>query len=307
MSINQLINVLASITLLEMMVTIGLGVTLAEVIGVARNWTLVGRALLANYLLVPAAAIGLLLLFHPHPMVAAGFLVAAVCPGAPYGPPFTAISKGNVVAAVGLMVILAGSSAIVAPLLLRILLPLMAGDQSLKIDTAKMVGTLALSQFLPLCVGLFVRRQYPALAARLKAPAARLSMLLNLSLIGLILAVQFRMLAQIRLTGYGGMLALVTLTLLAGWLAGGPGGGNRKTLAITTAVRNVGVGLVIATASFPGTPAVTAITAYALFQTIVMALVALGWGRWAASSQLPGRESALSAPVSEAQAAEHDP
>jgi hypothetical protein len=34
------------------------------------------------------------------------------------------------------------------------------------------------------------------------------------------------------------------------------------------------------TTSFPGTLAVTAATAYALFQTIVMALVALGWGRW---------------------------
>ena len=46
-----------------------------------------------------------------------------------------------------------------------------------------------------------------------------------------------------------------------------------------TSVRNVGVSMVIATGSFAGTKAVTAATAFALFQTIVMALVALGWGR----------------------------
>ena len=51
------------------------------------------------------------------------FLICAVCPGAPYGPPFTGMAKGKVGVAVGLMVILAGSSALVAPLLLHGLLP----------------------------------------------------------------------------------------------------------------------------------------------------------------------------------------
>jgi BASS family bile acid:Na+ symporter len=52
-------------------------------------------------------------------------------------------------------------------------------------------------------------------------------------------------------------------------------------MAITTSVRNVGVGLVIAASSFPGTPAVTATLAFALFQTLVLAILALGWGRLA--------------------------
>src|SRR5262245_45265784 len=102
---DQLINVLVTITLIEMMVAMGLGVTLVDLAGVAGNWRLVARAALANYLCVPAATVGLLVLFDAQPMVAAGFLILAVCPGAPYGPPFTAIAKGNVPVAVGLMVI----------------------------------------------------------------------------------------------------------------------------------------------------------------------------------------------------------
>jgi hypothetical protein len=46
-------------------------------------------------------------------------------------------------------------------------------------------------------------------------------------------------------------------------------------------VRNVGVSLVIATGSFPNTPAVTAALAFGLLQTIALALLALGWGRLA--------------------------
>jgi BASS family bile acid:Na+ symporter len=286
MPIDRLINLLVTITLVELMVAIGLGVTFADVIGVARNRRLVTQAVLANYVCVPAAAVGLLLLFRAQPMVATGFLIAAVCPGAPYGPPFTAMAKGNVAVSVGLMVILAGSSAIAAPLLLYLLLPFLSRSDSLGVNATKMVLTLFVTQLLPLCVGLTVRHWGPNLAARLLKPANLLSMVLNLSVIGLILVVHFQILVAIRPIAFVGMLALVLAALAAGWLLGMPGSDNRKAMAITTSVRNVGVSLVIATSSFPGTAAVTATLAFALFQTIVMALVALGWGRLAPA--IPG-------------------
>jgi BASS family bile acid:Na+ symporter len=279
MTIDQVINVLAAITLFEMMVAIGLGVTFAEVTGVARDWRLLARAAAANYLGAPAAALGLLFLFQAQPLAAAGLLIAAVCPGAPYGPPFTSLARGNVVVAVGLMVLLAASSALAAPLLLQLLLPLMAGDQALQIDVVKMIATLLFAQLLPLGIGLGVRQWRPNLAERLKKPANQLTLVLNLGLLGLILVVQFEMLISIPLRAFAGMLLLVLATLTIGWLLGGPGAADRRTLAVTTAVRNVGVCLVIASSSFPGTPAVTAATAYGLFQTIVMAALAIAWGR----------------------------
>ena len=280
MNVSQWINLLASVTLIEMMLTIGLGTRLIDLAAVAKDWRLILRAVLANYILVPAAAVGLLLLFKAAPMVAAGFLIVAVCPGAPYAAPFTALAKGNVATATGLMVILAGSSAIAAPILLRVLLPMIAGDQGAQINAAKMVSTLALTQFLPLCVGLFVSQKNPAMAAKLKTLASRLCTLLNIVLLSVILAVQFRMLVEIRIVGYFGMLALVIASLAAGWLFGSSRDARRKTLALTTAVRNVGVALVIASGSFAGTAAVTATTAFALFQTVVIALVAMAWGRF---------------------------
>ena len=291
MTIDQVIQLLALVTLFELMVTIGLGVTFADLGGVVRDGRLLIRAAGANYVCVPAAALGLLLLFRPHtqtpadfPFIAAGFLIAAVCPGAPYSPPFTALAKGNVVRAVGLMVLLAGSSALMAPVLLHLLLPLTSGETPVQVDVLKMVATLLFAQFLPLCLGLAVRRWYPALAEKLKRPAGLLSTVLNLLLLGVILSVQFNMLLGIPVRAYLGMLALVTASVAAGWLLGGPGSDNRTALALATGVRNVGVGLAIATSSFAGTPAVTAATAFGLFQTVLLALVALGWGRLASAS-----------------------
>jgi BASS family bile acid:Na+ symporter len=302
MTLDQLIGLLSSVTLFELMVTSGLGVTFADFVGIARNWRLVCQATLANYVCVPAAAVGLLLLFRPHtqvpadfPLIAAGFLIAAVCPGAPYGPPFTGLARGNVVVAVGLMALLAGSSALLAPVLLHLLLPL-TSPEPLQVDVGKMLGTLMLTQLLPLCLGLAVRQWRPILAETLKKPARRLSLVLNLLLLSVILSVQFGILIRIPLRAYLGMFALVMLSVAAGWLLGGPGSGNRTAMALATSVRNVGVSLVIATGSFPGTPAVTATTAFALFQTIVLALVALGWG-WLAAAH-PGTPRAPEVSVS---------
>jgi BASS family bile acid:Na+ symporter len=277
--VDRVINILAAVTLIEMMITVGLGVSFSDVLGVAKSWRLVARALVGNYILVPSAAVGLLLLFHANAMVAAGFLIVAVCPGAPYGPPFTALAKGNVTLAVGLMFILAGSSAVIAPLLLGFLLPIMAGNTPLKVNVLKMVVSLLGAQLLPLCLGLWVRHRYPEVAARLKKPGGRLSTALNVLLLGVILSVQFRMLAGIRARGYLGMLCLLLATIAIGGLMGGKTAETSKSMMLTTAVRNVGVGLVIATSSFPGTPAISATTAYAVFQTILIALFAVSLGR----------------------------
>ena len=96
MSLDRAINVLVTITLIEMMVLVGLRVTFTELAQTAKNSQLVARAAIANYVVFPAVTVALLMLFDVGPMVAAGFLVLAVCPGAPYGPRFAAIARANV-------------------------------------------------------------------------------------------------------------------------------------------------------------------------------------------------------------------
>jgi BASS family bile acid:Na+ symporter len=287
MTLDRWINILVPITLIEMMVASGLGVTFSEVLAVARNWSLVARAAVANYVLVPAATIALLLVFRAEPMVAAGFLILAVCPGAPYGPPATAVAKGNVTIAVGLMIILAGSSAILAPPLLKLLLPMMAGGAPAQIGLAKMAMTLMVTQLIPLCVGLGIRHWYPNAAAKSRKPANRLSLLLNLTVIVLILTAQYQMLLAIRARGLVGMLALLAVSFVVGWLLGR--GDDRKAMTLSTAIRNVGVGLVIATTAFPDTPVLTAILAYGLIQVVGTLLAASAW------SQMGSRGLAVSA------------
>jgi BASS family bile acid:Na+ symporter len=277
--LDRLINILVMITLIEMMVAIGLGVTFTELFRITRNGRLVARAALANYVCVPAVTVGLLLLFASPAMVAVGFLILAVCPGAPYGPPFTAIAKGNLAVAVGLMVLLAGSCAILAPILLYALVPLVSGNDPLPVDAARIVITLLATQLVPLCVGLTVRQWRPTVADRLQKPAQRVSTLLNLAVVGFILGTQYHLLVGIPARAFVGMLGLLIASWAAGWLLGGRETDTRRAMTLTTSLRNVGVGLVIATGTFAGTPAVTAVLVYGLLEVVGSLLLALEWAR----------------------------
>lgn len=280
MTLDQLIALLVPAMLMAMMFVVGLQVTTAQVRAVASDRRLILKAMLANYALVPALTVGLLLYFKPvNPAVAAGFLILAVCPGAPFGPPFTRKAGGDTAVSVVLMLLLAGSSALLAPALLHVLLPLMTGGGELQVDALKIISTLLLTQLVPLALGFWLRQMRPALAERLQKPAQMLSTVLSLGVIALILASKWELVMQFRLRGYTAMLAGLGCSLLIGWLLGGPTRGSRKAMTLTTTLRNLGVALVIAMGSFAGTAAVTAVLVYGLLQIAGSALLARVWGR----------------------------
>ena len=86
-----------------------------------------------------------------------------------------------------------------------------------------------------------------------------------LILVVLIVTAQFATLSSIRWQAWAAMSLLLLMCLAIGWFSGGRDRAARKSMAVTTACRNIAVGLVIASRNFPGTPAVVAVVAYGLF------------------------------------------
>jgi BASS family bile acid:Na+ symporter len=265
--------------LVAIMLSMGLQVNIQAVLASARPARRVALGLLANYLLVPAVTLGLLYVFQANPKVAVGFLVLAICPGAPVGPPITAVAGGSVPLAIAMMVILAGLSALLSPALLGVLLARVAPDSDLRIDYLGIVRTLLITQMLPLALGLGIHRGVPGLTRRIARPVGLLANVLLFALVGLILAAQHETLAAIRPRGWTGMSLLLLASLGIGWLCGGLDPAARKAMAVTTATRNVAVGLVIVASQFGDTPAVTAVVAYGLICTVGALGFALLLGR----------------------------
>jgi BASS family bile acid:Na+ symporter len=264
------------------MLSMGMQVKFEAVLASARRTRLLVLGLLANYVLIPAVTLGLLFLFQVNPLVAVGFLILALCPGAPLGPPITAMARGEVPWSIGMMVILAGLSAILSPALLSLLLARMAPSGDVPIDYLAIVRTLLITQMLPLALGLGIHLRAPGWTRWIAKPVSRLANVLLLALVGLIVATQYETLAAIRLSAWTGMSLLLLASLGIGWLCGGPDLATRKAMSLTTATRNAAVGLVIAASNFANTPAVTAVVAYGLISTLGALGVALLFGKFAA-------------------------
>src|SRR6218665_1534492 len=115
MTAATLLYLLTTTGLIAMMLSMGFKSSIREVAEPLRNARLIVNGLLVNFVMAPAATGVLLYAFNADPFVSAGFLILAVFPGAPVGPPITALVKGDVSYATGLMIILAGLSAILSP------------------------------------------------------------------------------------------------------------------------------------------------------------------------------------------------
>jgi BASS family bile acid:Na+ symporter len=291
----DLIRILTAAALVAIMLSQGMRVKLADVVHTLRNPLRLGLGVVANFALVPAATLALLAVFRPDPLVCVGFLLLAVCPGAPVGPPFVGIARGDVPAAIGQMVVLAALSVVLAPALLAVLLPRFVPDSDLRIDYVAIVRSLLVAQIVPLAAGLAFQSRFARLAERLSAPLGSLATVLLLAVVGLVIGQEFQSLSTIRWQAWLGMLLLLLASLAIGWLCGGPGPQARKTLALTTAVRNAAVALVIATANFAGTPAMTAVVACSLVSIFGTLGCAILLGRSASSVEPPSLSSSVAA------------
>jgi BASS family bile acid:Na+ symporter len=273
------INLLNVVALVTIMLAMGLQVKFQAVTGSFRPTHRVALAMIANYVLVPAVTLLVLYLFGAVALVSAGFLILAVCPGAPFGPLATTLARGNVAWSIGIMVILAGFSAVLSPALLGILLAWIMPESDLSIDYLAIARTLMLAQLLPLAVGLTIHHYLPTLTEKVVKPIGLAANVMLLLLIVLILATQYKTLAAIGLRGWTGMGLLFLASLGIGWLCGGTDVSIRKALAVTTAGRNAAVGLAIVTSNFAETEAVTAVVAYALVSIIGTLVVALAFAK----------------------------
>lgn len=264
MTVSALIPYLNLALLTSAMLSLGLRANLEDVAASAKKFRLMAFGITANFILVPLATLALLSLFQPHPMVATGFLILAVFPGAPAGLSCSATAKGDVHYAMAIMIVLVVLSVLISPLLLQLLLYWLYPEIDLKINSFGIIKRLLLVQLLPLILGLSVRQWAPKWAERLTPFLKILTALLFFTVVAWVLATQYPSLVEIGLRGWSGLLLLLSVSLVLGWICGGPALSTRKTLALVTAIHNFAVALLIVTDNFPETPAVTAVVAYVL-------------------------------------------
>ena len=178
----DLLNNVATTALLgfvvSSMMAMGVGFTVGQIIDALRDVRLVVLALLANFVMMPLAAIALYKLLALDEPLGVGLLLLGASAGAPFLPKLTELAEGNLPFAVGIIMLLAVGTVGYLPLVLPLLLP------GVTVNSPKIAGWLFLLTLLPLAAGLALRASYPELAGRVKAVLDWVS---NVSLVPMVL------------------------------------------------------------------------------------------------------------------------
>src|SRR3954463_12012572 len=247
------------------MLAVGSSLTVGQILGPLRNKKLGFLALLANFLLMPLAAIAIGRLLRLDQPLAVALLLLGTAAGAPFLPKLASVAKGNLAFAVGLMVLLMVLTVGYMPFVLPRLL------EGASVDPAKIARSLVLLMLLPLVLGLVVPARREATAARAAPFLNRLSTLSLVVMIVLMLVTNIRNILD--LYGTRGVLASVLFLLVGfglGWLLGGPGADTRGVLALGTAQRNIAAALVVGGQNFSDPRVVVMVVVVALVGLLLL-------------------------------------
>ncbi|AWV88033.1 BASS family bile acid:Na+ symporter [Bradymonas sediminis] len=252
------------------MAYIGLSVTWAQVNGLLRDRGLVGRSLLANLLLVPLLAAGLIAVI-PMPLDAqVALILLALAPGGLNVLQFSTKIDGHLAQAAALLFLLSMLSLITTPV--GVALMPMPRDPGQLIAVRNILAFLA-AVLAPMALGALVRRHTPELAEKLARP---INLMSTVSFVAAMLVGSAIKKDAAEALGGSVLLVLVLFvagTWLIGWVLGGGDGADRRLLATVTSIRNAGLVLLFGITLFPNTGVDTVVLAYALLMILPNAAI----------------------------------
>lgn len=244
------INMLNYVFIVMYMLSVPLETTRGEIIKTFRHLDLMGRALLANFVIIPILGFGIARIFDLPPDIKIGFLLLSMAPGGLLALQFARVSNGNRVYAVALLFIFCLLAILITPSLALLFFP---REGAGRLSFAWLIMMMLLLIVLPAMFGRVLQMLIPQHAPKFGLWLGRLSIVVFI--IAAVTAGRYKS-AAIKLMGTYGIEAIVVLILaswVVGWLLGGPEIRNRKVLAISSSMRNVGVCLPIASNYFSGT------------------------------------------------------
>jgi predicted Na+-dependent transporter len=247
------------------MLAMGLNLTMAQIVQPLKNVRLVILALLANFVLVPLLAYGILLLIPLEQSLGIGLIVLSTAAGAPFLPKLVQGAKGNIAFGVGLMVLLMVVTIIYMPLVLPLLLP------GVSVNPWQIAESLIVLMLVPLAIGLLIKSHSPDTAATYQPLMTKASSLSILIL--LVVGLGLNLSNIISFIGTGGILALILFIIgcfLIGFLLGGREPENRSVMGLGTAQRNVSAAIVVAAANFSGTNTLSFVLVGAILLLLIL-------------------------------------
>ena len=246
---TEILETLAMLSVLvfviSSMLSMGLSLSMKQIIDPLKNPRLVILALAANFVLIPLLAYAMTLVMPLNEATTIGLILLSTAAGAPFLPKLVEVAKGNLAFSVGLMVLLMVVTIIYLPLVLPLMLT------GVEVNPWDIAQSLIVLMLIPLAIGLFVRARYGDAADKVQptfAMAANIGILV-LAVLGLVLNFS----SMIALVGSWGILAgviFVLVSMIVGYFLGDSEATNKSVMGLGAGQRNISAALVVAAQNF---------------------------------------------------------
>jgi bile acid:Na+ symporter, BASS family len=163
-------TVFLPLALAVVMFGLGLSLTVADFVRVVRYPRAAVVALACQLLVIPALALGLVLLFDLDPPLAVGVLLLAASPGGTAANIFSHLARGDVALNITLTAINSVLAVVTLPIVVNLALAgFLDGRDAIGLQPDKMLQVFAIVLG-PVAVGMLVRRKAPGWAERMYGP-----------------------------------------------------------------------------------------------------------------------------------------
>jgi bile acid:Na+ symporter, BASS family len=275
MALKQLVMLAIQVSILCTVFGFGLKATREDLLYLLHRPSLLGRSLLAVFVVLPIVAVLLVLTFDFPQSVKIVLVALALSPVPPLLPRKETGAGGQSSYALGLMAILSIVSIVAVPLGLEFLNRVFA--RQVGMAPGIIAGVVVKGTILPLLAGMAVRAFLPGVASRIERPVELIARLLLPAAVVVLFAGAAT--SVWALVGDGTVVSMVILTvagLAIGHVLGGPHPEQSVVLALSTACRHPALALTIATTNFPDRQ----FGAIILMYLIVSGIVCVPYLKW---------------------------
>jgi BASS family bile acid:Na+ symporter len=288
-------GVIVPISVIILMTAVGLNLKLAAMRENLRHPRSLIIATLLQVVVLPLAALLLIKLLAPPPVLAIAMFAVAISPGGALSKVFTHLARGNLALSIMMTVVTALAVSATAPVAVGVASA--AGVSFLGSGGLLSPQTIAIDLvracLLPICVGLLIARLLPAFVDRIRPGVDLLCVAVIITVIACSAIVAWPIVQESagQFFGYAAALSLVSIAAGAGVATALPPR-DRSACTIEFGVRNLAIALLVAAGANPTPEIVAFLLCYLVVNTLVLLALALLAGTWARPRGTPAPEVA---------------
>jgi BASS family bile acid:Na+ symporter len=271
----HIIKICAPLSMMALMFSQGLLLNFGELLAIFKDRPLVMlRSIVVVLVLVPLAALAIILIFKPSIQTVIGLSILAASPAAPFQLANIYKKGGSHVYLGALHLSIALLAIITAPTVLYLLSEALGFQAEVSVfEVGKTVG---MALLIPVVLGMVFATVFPKVANRIGGTLGKIAEIVLYVIVVLILIKTAPLLLKLNVWSYVVMTIFIIVNIGLGHVLGPPDAKERTTLAMESGARNFGLAMTIGVLNFTAERALPVLIPYILV-FVVISTVYLKW------------------------------